>query len=158
MTTHSATTKRKMKQCPHCGAAISTCADYANETPGHGLDHLYVMHSAMFPGLCKVGRSHDPQLRACELCQAMPFYLDLFSVFWNRGPEEGKIHQDLATYKLENCPGVEWFRLEARDACCIVARSLSHCASTQAPPEIKHHTNGIAQRCPNHIPGCESPP
>lgn len=115
---------RKMKQCPHCAAAISTTSDFASESPGAGLDHLYILSSPALKGMCKVGRSHDPQARASELCQAMPFYLNLWCVFWSRGVDEAKAHQALSSYKIDGVPGKEWFRIEPCDACAIVARSL----------------------------------
>ncbi len=124
MSAAAASTKRKMKQCPHCGAAISTRSDIATEGPGCGLDHLYILASDALPGICKVGRSHDPQARAAELCHSLPFYLHLWSVFWGRGKDETVAHQALQSYHLKGGPGTEWFRLEPQDACGIVARAI----------------------------------
>ena len=116
--------KRDLRQCPHCGAAISTRSDVASEGPGCGLDHLYVLASEALPGICKVGRSHDPQARASELCQAMPFHLRLWCVFWRRGKEEATAHEALKSYSVKEGPGMEWFRLEPHDAAGIVARAI----------------------------------
>ena len=116
--------KRNMKQCPHCGAAISIKCDMASEGPGCGLDHLYILASEALPGMCKVGRSHDPQARAPELCQAMPFHLHLWCVFWRRGKEEAVAHDALKSYPLKDGPGTEWFRLAPQDAEGIVADAI----------------------------------
>ncbi len=120
----AASSDRKMKQCPHCFAAISTQNDVAKELPGSGLDRLYILTSPALPGICKVGRSHDPQARASELCEGMPFFLHLWNVFWGRGKEETVAHQALNSYRIREVPGVEWFRLRPDDACAIVARAI----------------------------------
>ncbi len=120
----AAPAKRKMKQCLHCFAAISARNDVAKELPGSGLDHLYILASPALPGICKVGRGHDPQARASELCEGMPFFLLLWNVFWGRGKEETVAHQALNSYRIREVPGVEWFRLRPEDACTIVARAI----------------------------------
>ena len=117
-------TKRKMVQCLHCGKCFSTSSDVAQDAPNSNRDHLYILHTSALPGLCKIGRSHDPQARAAELQESMPFYLQIHSVFWGRGGEECAAHQALAAFRLENVPGQEWFQLEPKDACTAVARAL----------------------------------
>ena len=62
--------------------------------------------------------------RAAELHEAMPFYLQIHSVFWARGHAERLAHEALAAFKLQGVPGKEWFQLEAKDACAAVARAL----------------------------------
>ena len=141
--TTAAPTKRRMRQCPHCGAAISTKNDFANEGPGCGLDHLYILASPPLPSVCKVGRSHDPQARASELCHSMPFHLHLWCVFWGCGANEAAAHQALHDYKLQGCPGTEWFRLRPEDASAIVARAIGPTWSPRSPG-----TTVVVERAP----------
>ena len=117
-------TKRKMVECIHCTRVFSTASDVAQDAPGGDKGHLYIMTSTALPGLCKVGRSHDPQARAAELHEAMPFFLQIYSVFWAKGHEERRAHEALALFKLHGVPGQEWFQIEAKDACAAVARAL----------------------------------
>ena len=88
--------------------------------------------------MCKVGRSHDPQARASELCIAMPFHLHLWYVFWRRRKEEAIAHDALKSYHVKEGPGTEWFRLEPQDAAGIVARAIGIGLPPSDPTRIQH--------------------
>ena len=111
-------------QCLHCGKAFATSCDVAQDAPNSNRDHLCILYTSALSGICNIGRSHDPQARAAELHESMHFYLHIHSVFWGRGSDECKAHQALASFRLENVPGQEWFQLEPKDACAAVARAL----------------------------------
>ena len=113
-----------MITCLHCSRVFSTTSDVAQEAPNRNRDHLYIMTSAAFPGICKIGRSHDPQERASELHASMPFYINIYCVFWGLGSDEKKAHDALALFKMKDVPGQEWFEIEARDAVTAVARAI----------------------------------
>ena len=113
-----------MVECIHCSRVFSTASDVAQEAPG-SKDHLYLMTSSALPGLVKVGRSHDPQTRAAELHAAMPFYIEIYAVFWARGHDETRAHNSLSLFKMKDVPGQEWFQIEAKDAVTAVARALA---------------------------------
>lgn len=113
-----------MVECIHCSGVFSTTSDVAQNAPG-SKDHLYLMTSSALPGLCKVGRSHDPQARAAELQEAMPFFIQIYCVFWAKGSQERQAHDALSAFKLTGVPGTEWFQVEAKDACGAVARILT---------------------------------
>ena len=90
------------------------------------------MISDALPGLVKIGRSHDPQQRASDLHSAMPFYIEIYAVFWGKGTEEKNVHNALRLFKLDRCPGKEWFVLQPKDAIYAVAKALEQ--SPAEPP------------------------
>ena len=127
-----------MIQCVHCNRAFSTDIEVSKrdvKTRRDDRDHLYVMTSAALPGLCKIGRSHDPELRASELQASMPFFIDIYAIFWKLGPQEHAAHCALSLFRKEGCPGREWYQIEAKDAVCAIARALDAADSMPAPDD-----------------------
>jgi len=54
----------------------------------------------------------------------MPFFIEIFAVFWAKGSKEKEAHDALAHFRLTGVPGTEWFQIEARDACGAVSRAI----------------------------------
>jgi hypothetical protein len=55
----------------------------------------------------------------------MPFFIQIYCVFWAKGSQERQAHDALSAFKLTGVPGTEWFQVEAKDACGAVARILT---------------------------------
>ncbi len=80
-----------------------------------GVQDLYVLTSAAFPGLLKVGRSNWPERRVLDLSHGQPVHYELRLVVHGAGELEPRVHHLLAFARHEEGHSREWFRCSPDD-------------------------------------------
>ena len=100
--------------------------------PHKDMDALYVMTNTLIPHMVKVGRSHDPDIRAKDLSQSHPFKIIVCHRYIGYGFLEKLIHDKLQKKRVEGGRGREWFSIEPKQADLLIqAAMLEH--KLQAP-------------------------
>ena len=100
--------------------------------PHKDMDALYVMTNTLIPHMVKVGRSHDPDIRAKDLSQSHPFKIIVCHRYTGYGFLEKLIHDKLQKKRVEGGRGREWFSIEPKQADLLIqAAMLEH--KLQAP-------------------------
>ena len=120
---HMASSKKKIVECSACRRIMKVCTDVETTLDA---DHLYVMSASnsLLPGLVKIGRSKNPLQRAIDLQESQPYHIKIHALFWGLGWREKEVHKNLASCRVEDAPGQEWFELPAQNACIAISRIL----------------------------------
>ena len=84
------------------------------------MSYLYILARSDDPTLLKVGRSDNPAKRAKDLQKYQAFYLNVIQVFENKGTHEANVHLMLKEYRINDVPGIEWFRCSVQHALTMV--------------------------------------
>ena len=79
---------------------------------------------SLLPGLVKIGRSKNPLQRAIDLQESQPYHIKIHALFWGLGWREKEVHKNLASFRVEDAPGQEWFELPVHNACQLALDSL----------------------------------
>ena len=72
--------------------------------------HLYVMSRSDRTDIFKVGRSNDPAVRARYLGEGHCFVVECLMSFDGAGIHEAEVHRQLASYRVIQGNGKEWFK------------------------------------------------
>ena len=68
------------------------------------------MQKSRIPGEYKVGRSSDVCVRQHELQRCQNFHIIVHAMYPGAGHLEKRVHEHLATYRIDGFPGTEWFK------------------------------------------------
>lgn len=116
--------RRKIVCCPECKKVMRSVLELEEEET-EADPHLYLLTpSAFLTGLVKIGRTHKPFQRACQLQDGMPFHLRVECVWPFAGAKENEVHEALRAFRVEASPGTEWFRLDVEAAHRAIGKIL----------------------------------
>jgi len=113
----------------------------SDKSDQHALpDALYIIENPRIPGEVKIGRSQNPEERAKQLSAGNNFRLAVKHSYEEKGFLEKTLHQRLKRRRVEECAGVEWFRVSVEQAdflvrAAILEDELSRETVTEAEPQ-----------------------
>jgi T5orf172 domain len=87
-------------------------------------DSMYVLYNPRIPGEVKIGRAMRPSNRARDLCNSMPFKLEVMHVFPGFGFLETHVHKKLQHKRVVNGRGREWFAIEPCQADILIKATI----------------------------------
>ena len=118
--------------------SVATCSSCRNplqgisEQPENG-DDLYCMSLSLMPDIIKIGRSKNPTQRAIELQTSMPFWVFPSIVWLKKGETEGKVHERLRPFRVENAPSREYFKMNLKQGSDLVEQVLYAAQTSEQP-------------------------
>jgi hypothetical protein len=104
---------------PESDDDLPPCDEEEDAPPG-AADYLYIMRNPKIAGELKVGRSANPVARAIGLSKSHNFWLEIVQAFPGHGDLERKVHERLASRRVGNSAGQEWFAVDPETAACII--------------------------------------
>ena len=87
-------------------------------------DSLYIMENPRIPGEVKIGRSKNPEERARQLSNGHPFTVVVRRSYERKGFLEKTLHQRLKRRRVEEGPGVEWFKVSVEQAGVLIEAAI----------------------------------
>ena len=87
-------------------------------------DALYIMDNPRIPGEIKIGRSHNPEVRAKQLCAGNNYRMVVKRTYGEKGFLEKTIHKKLKRRRVEECSSVEWFRISVEQADALIVAAI----------------------------------
>ena len=87
-------------------------------------DSLYIMTNSCVAGQVKIGRSHQPEQRAKQLCAGSNNHILVMRTYGGKGFLEKTIHNKLRTRRVEGIPGIEWFWLSVEQASLLIEATI----------------------------------
>ena len=90
----------------------------------HHPDSLYIMENPRLPGEVKVGRSQNPEERAKQLSAGHNFRIVVRRSYGEKGFLEKTLHQRLKCRRVQECAGVEWFKVSVDQAEILIRAAI----------------------------------
>ena len=87
-------------------------------------DSLYIMENPRIPGEIKIGRSHNPEERAKQLSAGNNFRIVVRRSYGEKGFLEKTLHQRLKCRRVQECAGIEWFKVSVDQAEILIRAAI----------------------------------
>ena len=87
-------------------------------------DSLYIMENPRIPGEIKIGRSQNPEERAKQLSAGNNFRIVVRRSYGEKGFLEKTLHQRLKCRRVQECAGVEWFKVSVDQAEILIRAAI----------------------------------
>lgn len=88
-------------------------------------DDLYIMRYDWNDKIVKIGHSTNIENRVKYLECGQAFRVIVLSVFPGKGHLEGKVHELLSEFRVNNCMGREWFEVSQEFATKTIKMAIA---------------------------------